>query len=89
MIASIAKPKRPKSEGASSRARIIVRINPSKRLVNLIVKTHSPPLTTLFERDSGWWLAMVSIGSMEERLEIVYSGKKAVGKIMTPSEGFT
>ena len=51
-MASIAIPRRPKSDGASNLASIIVRIKPRLRLVNLRVKTHIPPRTTFFERGS-------------------------------------
>ena len=52
VIANIARPNRPKSEGARRRARIIVRINPSPRFVNLSVKTQKLPLAILLEKDS-------------------------------------
>jgi len=52
-MASMAMPRRPKSDGASRRARIMVLTKPRPRLVNRSPKTHIPPRTTFFERDSG------------------------------------
>ena len=45
-------PSKPKASGANKRARIMVLMNPKPRFIIRRVKTHTPPLTTLFERDS-------------------------------------
>ena len=48
-MASIAIPRRPKSDGASRRARMMVLTKPRPRLLIRKVKTHIPPRTTFLK----------------------------------------